>query len=133
MPWLERPAAVYVDVEVVLHCVPPVAVEKAGVVYEVGEMRVEYRFDAATGRWSHRSSTAFGYRRSTRQGSRVETPLPTGHADLVRLHAPRWVPDPSKPVHKLTDDEVRTLAMTREQAELIRRVRGTAQPVTKVD
>lgn len=132
MSWLERPASVYVDVEVVLHALPAVLVQKDGVTFEVQELRVHYRFDALKGRWEHRRTDAFGYRQQSRQGARVATPLPVGHADLVRAYAPRWIPYPSKPPSELTDREVGSAAISQETADLIRKVRG-AVPASQSD
>jgi hypothetical protein len=106
MPWLERPAAVYMRYEVVVHRIDePMIVRQQidgrnayEVIWEVREVRMMYVFDAHAGKWHVGSIDMMGYRRGARSASSWEK-VPGRPTEVVRLaekYQPDWVPDPSK-------------------------------------
>lgn len=102
MPWLDKPAAVYVRHEVVLHRIdePLIVHDSTGsrpVAYECWSMTIVYSWWAEKGRWEVSRTEMLGNRKGQRGNQQIS--IPVGHPERHRLaeeHAPDWIPDPSK-------------------------------------
>jgi hypothetical protein len=119
MPWLDRPASVYVRQEVTLHRLDePMYLNAADPVsqnitlYEVWEVRITYAFDAQAATWGVASLVPAGYRKGARSSVRTEIRATSPELrDLAQRYCPDWIPDPSKPKLELPADDVWTEAL----------------------
>lgn len=114
MPWLEKPASVYVRQEVTLHRIDePMHLNASDPIshnialFEIWEVRITYAFDALAGKWTVATLVPVGYRKGQRSTTRTEIRATSPELrDLAERYRPDWIPDPSKPKLELPADDV---------------------------